>query len=136
MATYGGDIIEITVNNPNVGSIILFPKSSEDSTYDNGGFRTNDDANMIDGSGAAIYQKNRTRPSFMVKIRWDMINAQELEFLSAITSDTSESTWTFTNTNGVIYKLTGTQVGDLTGNGNDSTIDLKVAGSGTMQIIS
>jgi len=135
MASYGGDITEITCNNPNVGSLIMFGKSSEDSTYDLGGIRTGDDANMIDGAGNAIYQKNRVRPSFMVKMRWDMLNSQELEFLSAVTADPSESVWTFTNINGTIYKITGTQVGDLNGNGNSSTIDLKVSGSGTMQII-
>ena len=132
----GGDIIEISCNHPTIGSLTMYPKSAEDSTYDNGGFRTSDDANMIDGSGKAIWQKNRTRPSFAVKLAWDMSGRGELEFLSAVTSDPQEATWTFTNVNGVIYKLTGTQVGDLNGNGNSSTIDLKVAGSGIMQIIS
>lgn len=131
----GGDIVEITYNHPTLGTGTMFPKSQEDSTYDNGGFRTNDDANMIDGSGAAIYQMNRQRPSFQVKIAWDMNNRGELETLSALTSDTQEATWTFTNINGVSYTLKGKQVGDLNGNGNDSTIDLKIAGSGQMTII-
>lgn len=132
----GGDIVEITCNHPDVGNIIMYPKSNEDSTYDTGGIRTNDDANMIDGGGNAIYQKNRTRPSFSVKIAWDMVSSGELEFLSAVTASSKEAAWTFTNINNTIYKLNGTQVGDLTGNGNTSTIDLKVAGSGKMEIIS
>lgn len=131
----GGQIKEITCNNPEIGSITMYPKSSEDSTYDNGGVRTADDATSIDGSGAAIYSKNYMRPSFAVKIGWDMQNRNELEYLSAETAVVSESVWTFTNINGVIYQLTGKQVGDLNGNGNTSTIDLKVSGSGQMVIL-
>jgi hypothetical protein len=132
----GGDIIEITYNHPTLGTGVLLPKSSEDSTYDNGGFRTADDATSIQANGDSIYMLNRTRPSFQVKVGWDMVNRQDLEILSALTSDPAEATWTFANVNGVIYQLKGKQVGDLNGNGNDSTIDLKIAGSGTMSIIS
>lgn len=136
MASYsGGDIVEITCNNPVIGSIIIKPKAAEDSMYDPGGIRTNDDANSIDGGGNAIYVKNRVRPYFSVKIGWDMINNDELGYLQAETQEPTESTWTFTNINGVIYSLNGKQVGDLVGNGNSSTIDLKIAGSGTMTII-
>ncbi len=132
----GGDIIEITYNNANIGSGVFFPKSAEDSTYDTGGARTSDDNNMICGNGTAIYQQNLQRPSFAVKIAWFMGgNDDSLATLSALTTDPNETAWTFTNINGVIHKLTGKQVGDLTGNGNTSTIDLKVAGSGVLQII-
>lgn len=130
----GGDIIEITYNNADIGTGTFYPKSSEDSTYDLGGFRTQDDDNMIDGSGAAIYQMNRKRWSFAVKCGWDMTRG-DLETLVALSSATSETAFTFTNTNGVIYKATGKMVGDIQGNGNTSTVDIKAGGGGVMQIL-
>ena len=130
----GGDIIEITYNNPDFGTGTFYPKSSEDSTYDLGGFRTSDDANMIDDSGAAIYQVNRVRWSFAVKCGWDMTR-EDLEALSNLAAATSETQFTFTNINGVIYKGTGKMVGDIQGNGNTATVDIKASGSGYMQIL-
>jgi len=131
----GGDIIEITYNHPTIGTGVLNPKSSEDSTYDNGGFRSSDDANMVQANGTMINQINRTRWSFAVKLGWDMSGAHELEVLSALASSPELATYTFANINGVIYKGTGTITGDINGNGNSSTIDLKASGGGTLQII-
>lgn len=131
----GGDITEITYNNPNLGAGVIYPKAAVDSTYDLGGVRLNDDVNMVDGAGRRIYQANVASPMFQVDISWDMGGSEELEILNALAADTAETTWTFTNINGVIYKLTGKPVGDLQGNGNTSNITLKIMGSGTMQII-
>lgn len=130
----GGDIVEITYNNPEIGSGTLRPKSSEDSMYDLGGVRTLDDPNMIDGAGRAIYQMNRRRPEFTVKCAWDWDN-QDLETITALSAVTSETSFTFTNINQTVYKLVGKMVGDIQGNGNVSTVDIKVAGSGTMTIL-
>lgn len=134
MAANGGDIIEITYNNPDIGTGAFYPKSSEDSTYDLGGYRTGDDANMIQGNGQAIYQVNRVRWSFAVKCGWDM-TAEDLEALSALSAALSETTFTFTNINGTIYKATGKMVGDVQGNGNTATVDIKASGGGIMQIL-
>lgn len=130
----GGDIIEITCSNSEVGSRTLYPKSSEDSTYDLGGLRTNDDDNMIDGGGNAIYQMNRKRWSFGVKCAFDMTNG-DLEYLTDLSASMVETTMTFANINGTIYKGTGKIVGEIQGNGNSSTVDIKAAGSGLLEII-
>lgn len=130
----GGSIIEITYNNPEVGSGTFYPKESEDSTYDLGGIRTQDDANMIDGAGRAIYQMNKVRWSFAVKTAWDM-DALDLEAMSALSASLRETTMTFTNINGTIYKGTGKLVGDIQGNGNTATVDFKASGSGVMEVI-
>jgi hypothetical protein len=89
---------------------------------------------MIDGSGAAIYQVNRVRWSFMVKCGWDF-TAGDLEALTNLAAATSETQFTFTNINGTIYKGTGKMVGDINGNGNSSTVDIKASGGGQMQIL-
>jgi hypothetical protein len=134
MPKSGGDIIEITYNNPDFGSGVFYPKSSEDSTYDLGGYRTSDDANMITGAGEAIYQVNRVRWTFEVKCAWDFSN-EDLEALSNLSAATSETQFTFTNVNGVIYKAMGKMVGDIKGNGNSATVDIKASGGGYMQIL-
>jgi hypothetical protein len=132
MAT-GGDIIEITFNHPSIGSGTLFPKAGEDSTYNTGGFRSADDDNMIDGAGNMIDKMNRTRWSFEALLSWDANIAQDLEKVVLLASDPVLADWTFTNINGTIYKGKGKPVGDVKGNGNASTFQLKVAGSGVLK---
>jgi hypothetical protein len=134
MAASGGVITEITWNHPTLGTDVIYAKSSEDSTYDLGGVRSNDDANMIDGAGNAIWSQNVVRPSFEVKIAWDW-DLDTLGALVAMATSPLQATWTFTNINGIIYKLVGKPVGDIQGNANESTIQLKIQGSGVMQII-
>lgn len=134
MAASGGVITEITWNHPTLGTGAIYAKGSEDSTYDLGGIRSNDDANMIDGAGNAIWSSNPVRPSFEVKVAWDW-DADTLGVLVAMAGSSAEGTWTFTNINGYIYKLVGKPVGDVQGNANESTIQLKIQGSGVMQII-
>lgn len=124
----GGDITEITFNNPLVGSGTIFPKAGEDSSYDLGGFRATDDANMIDGGGNMILQLNRVRWSFKVVVAWDMNDQETLEKIVQLISSTAPTEWTFANANGTVYGGTGVPVGDYEGNGNQSTFPLKVAG--------
>jgi hypothetical protein len=134
MAT-GGDIIEITVQHPTLGTAKFYPKAAEGSTYDLGGPRSKADKNSIDGSGRAIRTMNNTLASFKAKVAWDMNNRQDLETLSDLSASTDVSTWTFTNINGIAYVLTnGFPVGDITGDGNDSLIDIEFNGE-SLQIL-
>lgn len=135
MAAVGGDITEITYNHPTLGTGTIFPKSGEDSTYDLGGLRGNDDANMVDGSGGSIRQLNRVRWSFEVTVAWDMNSRAELEKLTALAGDPVEAEWTITNINGTVYGGTGAPVGDMQGNGNAATFTLKVSGGGALKKI-
>lgn len=132
MPAIGGDIIEITFNHPTLGSGVLFPKAGEDSTYDLGGFRSNDDAQMIDGAGQMIDQMNRARWSFEAQIAYDMNDVGELENMVALAGDPVPAEWTFTNKNGTVYGGTGKPVGDLAANGNSAGFPLKVAGGGIL----
>lgn len=124
----GGDIIEITFNHPTIGSGVILPKSNEDSTYDLGGFRSNDDANMIAGNGEMIDQMNRVRWSLEAVIAWDMNVRGDLEKLVELAASPVEADWTITNINGTVYGAAGKPVGDLQGNGNAATFTLKVSG--------
>ena len=79
----GGDVIEMTYNHAILGSGSIFLKSNEDGTSDDGGFRSNDDANSITGDGQMIDQINRVRASFEAPpIAWDIIGKNEIDILS------------------------------------------------------
>ena len=131
----GGDILEVTFNHPTIGTGVFYPKSSEDSTFDLGGFRSNDEDTGIDGSGQMIDQMNRKRPSFEVAISWDMNDKEDLEKLVELASSPIQADWTITHINGTVYGMKGKPVGDLQGNGNAATTTLKVSGGGRMNKI-
>ncbi len=130
-----GDIIEITSNHPTLGSATFFPKSSEDSTYNTGGFRGEDDMSKIAGSGQSIRTLNRNRWAFEVPASWDMNGTNEMDLLAALAADPVEADWTFENINGTVWGGKGSPVGELPGNGNTAIIPLKVSGSGTLEKI-
>jgi len=132
MAT-GGDIIEITYNHPTLGSGVIFAKSNEDSTFDLGGFRSNDDANMIDGSGTFIDQINRKRWKFSVMVAWNMNDANELEKIAQLSESSLLGDWTFSSINGTVWTGKGKPVGDYEGNGNNPTFTLVVSGGGKLK---
>lgn len=136
MSAVGGDIIEVTYNHPTLGTGTLFPKSNEDSTYDVGGFRSNDDANMVDGGGNFIDQLNRQRWSFELVVAWDKdLSPDTLTAISNLSESPELAEWTFTHINGTVYGGTGKPVGDIQGSGNAATISFKVAGGGKLTTI-
>lgn len=124
----GGDIIEVTYNHPTLGSGTFFPKSSEASTYDTGGFRSKDEANAIDGSGTPIDTMNQVRGFFEVTAANDMNTSKDIEKAAALAASPVPATWTFSVINGVSYSGTGKPVGDLSGDVDKATFKLKVAG--------
>jgi hypothetical protein len=133
MSVIAGDIIEITYNHPTIGSGVFFPKAAEDSTFDPGGFRGNDDANQIDGGGNMITQLNQVRWSFEGPISWDMNVSNELETLNKLSASPLNAEWTITHVNGTVWAGTGRPVGDIQGNGNTGMITLKLAGGKGMK---
>jgi hypothetical protein len=131
----GGDILEITYNHPSLGSGVLFAKANEDSTFDEGGFRSNDDESMVDGGGNMIDQINRVRWSFESTISWDMNNREELAKLVAMAGSPAPADWTITHINGSVFSGKGKPVGDLKANGNQATMPLKLSGGGILKKI-
>ena len=135
MASFGGDITEITFNSPTFGNGSIFPKASEDSTFDPGGFRVDDDMDSISGDGAGIYKKNRKRWSFEVVCAMDMNDREDVNKLVSLASANEESEWTITHVNGTVYGGKGFPVGDLQWNGNAATFTFKASGGGIMSKI-
>jgi hypothetical protein len=132
----GGDILEISYKHPTLGSGVLFPKSAEDFTLDPGGFRSNDDANMITASGEMIDQINRVRWSMEGPVGWDMAVKDELAQMSRLSASPILADWTFTHINGTIWGGKGKPVGDLNGNTNTAQMSLKIAGERNLVPIS
>jgi hypothetical protein len=135
MAT-GGDIIEITYNNDDVGSGIIFAKAQEDSTFDLGGFISADDAAMVDGGGNMIDQINQKRWKFGVTVSWDMNDKNELEKIQELATSQKQTDFTISSINGTVWGGKGKPVGDYEGNGNAATFPLLLSGGGKLKKIS
>jgi hypothetical protein len=128
----GGDVIEITYNNPNVGSGVFFAVSSADSEIDLGGFRNNESKEGITGSGDAIWQMTNRRWSFSVDVANDMNTRQDLENLVALAEDLDETQITIQWINGITYGGSGKPVGDYKLNAKSSVFKLNWEGSGKL----
>jgi hypothetical protein len=135
MGAVGGDIIEIAYNHPTLGSGTFFPKANTDSTFNLGGFRSDDSDDGIDGSGQMIDKLNRKRWSADLTCAWDNNSRQELEQATALAGNPVQATYTISHVSGAVYKGTGKPVGDLAGNGNEATFALKIAGGGILKKI-
>jgi hypothetical protein len=131
----GGDIVEITYNHETLGSGVIFAKSAEDSDFDLGGYRSADDANMVDGGGNMIDQINRVRWKFSVIVSWDMNSSNELEKMIELAQSPIQADWTFQHINGTIWGGKGKPVGDYSGNANAATFTLLVSGGGKLKKI-
>jgi hypothetical protein len=133
MAAVGGPFIEITYNHPVLGTGALYPKGDEDSEFDLGGVRTEDDDNGVDASGEMIKTMTPKRWSVEATVSNDMNTRQEMEKLVALAGEPADADWTFTHINGTIYGGKGAVVGDLKGAARAATISFKVQGGGKMK---
>lgn len=125
----GGDIIEVTVNHPVLGSRVFFPKANEGNTYDTGGIRTEDDADSVAGGGEMIWKKNRKAGFFEVVLANDQNTREDAAFIAQLAAEPAEGDWTFSIINGTVYGGKGIPVGDIQPNINDATFTLKVLGA-------
>ena len=90
-----GDIQEITVNHPTLGSKSFFPKANEGNTYDQGGFRNSDDSSNIAGNGNLIITKNQVSGMLEALIENDMNIREDADFINQLAASPTQGTWTF-----------------------------------------
>lgn len=135
MASIGGDFKEIKVSHPTLGDHIFLPKSNEGNTFDPGGVRTGDDANMITGSGEPIWSLNTVRAFFEVVVANDMNTRADAIFAAKLAGDNVDANWTLSHRNGTVWGLSGRPVGDINPDTNVATFTLKIAGSITTKIV-
>ena len=136
MSYVAGDILEITYNHPVIGSGTLYCKANEDSQFDKGGYRSEDDDAMVTGDGQIIDKINRKRWSYEAPpIAWDMTETDELDKLCELAASPIPADWTITSISGAIWGGKGKPVGDLKGATNTGQIPLKLAGGGVLKQI-
>lgn len=135
MANVAGDITEITVNHPTLGTKTFYPKAGEAFTYDLGGITSDDDAAGIDGSGGVIRKMTNKRWSAEGTIAWDANDREDLEFIDKLAANPTSADWTLSWINGTTYAGKGFPVGDVQGDTGAGTIKLKIAGGGAMKKI-
>lgn len=135
MSAVGGDIIGLDVNHPTFGTISFQPKAGEDSTFDLGGFRSEDDANMLEATGGVIKKLNNNRWSAEITISNDANIRTDLEKLASMSGHPLDGTWTISHINGSVYRGLGSPVGDVNANFNAATIKVKISGGGTLKKI-
>jgi len=131
----GGDILEITWNHSVLGSGTLKVKANEDSTFDTGGVRTNDDDAQVTTAGDNIRQLNNKRWSVECVCANDMNTGKDLVKVVAMAGHPVDAEWTVELINGTKWRGTGSPVGDLKGAVNGATFPLKLSGGGKLEEI-
>lgn len=133
----GGDIIEVTVNHPTLGTGIFKIKSNESSTLDLGGIRKNDDANQISTDGTTmIRQMNMTAWSAEFTVINDTsAPVPAAELVCALMESPEEGDYTIALINGIVYGGQGSPVGDNQPDANTSTFTMKINGAGKLKKI-
>lgn len=130
----GGDMIQISWNDPNLGSGTFYGKSGEDTTVNTGGAMTDDSDTNIDTAGNFINTMRLIPWKISSTISWDMINPQrrEIEMLKKLTGTVNSQDFVFTNINGVNYTGNGKVVGAVEGSAKDCTMTITFMGGGTL----
>ena len=136
MAKYvGGDFTEVSCSHPEHGDMKFDPKANESWTLNEGGIRTNDDANSVTSNGKIIQQKNNTLWNAEGPIAVDL-KGEQSDYLNKVTESSELGTWVFSHISGSLFTGKGIPVGDLNTDTNTAQLTLKVAGSGKLSKIS
>lgn len=130
-----GDITEVTVNHPTLGDRSFVAKANEGNTYDQGGFRSNDDQNSIGSNGELIRQMNQVSGMLQVVIENDMNVREDADFINQLAANPVSGTWTFSLINGAVFKGTGFPVGDIQPDMNAGTFQLTIRAGRFTKII-
>lgn len=125
--TIGGDILEVAVNHPDIGTVRFYPKANETNTFNTGGIRNDDNENGVDGAGDLIVIKNRMRASLEVVVANDQNTREDRIKAVQIAESPKPATYTVTVVNGTVWQGTGVICGDLSADVNAGTFTLKVA---------
>lgn len=132
---FHGDIIDITFNHPDLGSGRFSPMAANSNSYDVGGFRNSDDAGMVTGNGDLVVKKNRVRAYFDCLVEDDMNIAEDAVKAAALAESNKLAEWTFSLSNGTVWRGSGVVVGDIQPDTDAGTFQLKVAAKKFKKIV-
>lgn len=128
----GGDIKELKVEHPTLGSYIFEAKANEDTESNKGGVRINDDDNGITAAGTIILSGTNTRPYIQVTLA---VNNEAEEFITNWAESMKLATITYTLITGDVFRGSAIPVGDIKPSTLNATMQVKMAGSGKFQKI-
>jgi len=127
MSYFGGDVTELKVEHPTIGSFTLEPKANEDTESDRGGIRMNDDDSQITSSGNIILSGTYSRPYLQVTVA---TNSEITDKLVEWAESADLATITYTLINGDVMRGKAIPVGDIKPSTLNATVQIKLAGSG------
>lgn len=129
----GGDILEVTFNNADVGTGSFRPKAGEGNTFDPGGPR-NADTKAITSQGKRIVTKNMVPGFFQILLENDFKVNKDIEKLAALAASLNPTTWTISHISGAIYQGEGDVSGDIVGDLDKATVPLRIEADQFFQI--
>ena len=132
MSFLGGDIKELKVEHPTLGSFIFEAKANEDTESNKGGIRVNDDDNGITAAGTIILTGSYTRPYIQVTLA---MNNETEKFITDWAESLKLATITYTMITGDVFRGSAIPVGDLKPSSLNATMQVKLAGGGKFQKI-
>lgn len=132
MSFFGGDVKELKVEHPTLGSKVFEPKSAEDTESNRGGVRINDDDNGVTAAGSIILSGSVTRPYLQVTVA---IDDDREDYLNEWAASAELATITYTLITGTVFRGLAIPVGDLKPSTLNATMQVKFAGSGKFQKI-
>lgn len=124
---FGGDVQELKVEHPTIGSFTLEPKANEDTESDRGGVRINDDDAQVTSTGSIILSGTRTRPYVQITVA---TNDEITDKLVKWAESAELATITYTLITGDVIRGKAIPVGDIKPSTLNATVQIKLAGSG------
>lgn len=130
----GGDITELRVNHPALGTRVFGVKAAESNTYDPGGVRTDDDANSITTNGNPIFSMGFVRGELNVMIENDQNLNDDAQFMADLAKHPEMGEWQWTVINGTVWKMRGKPVGDIKPDIKAATLQIKISGAPAVKV--
>lgn len=125
-----GDIKEVAVDHPELGSRVFAFKSSEDATRRKGGYVSADNDDGITSTGTMIDVMNMKRWQMELVIG---CSDDDYDFVVDLAASPVLGTWTFQNQANKVSTGEGKPVGDIEKNDQAGTMTLKLAGGGKLE---
>lgn len=128
----GGDILEITANNTEVGSYTFSTPTEEEATINLGGLVS---TVTTTADGRSIRSMKQTAWSVATGLSWDMLGIDDLDILSKLAASKVDTDFTFTHISGAVFAGKGTPVDALEGSAKEAKIPVTFSGGGKLKQI-
>lgn len=108
----GGDIHEVSISNPDVGTVFYSPMSGESNEINFGGIQSEDNK-AVTASGTLVNSFKRVPGMTEIVVASNESGNEEYQKTVLIAASTKESIMTIAMVTGVVYKASGVVQGEL-----------------------